>query len=270
MKLSFVSIVIICLVMFQGLLCSCKLNEAIEYTYYDSGKLKSKVIYPDKTDTTSFQAFIYYENGNLSHQAQFNKGKRTGQYLSYYENGNLNESYNYENGRLHGIIKRFTDTGEQTEESFYIDGKHILIKTFSVNPKFNLTRSQIFFVNGDKIEEIGMLVYDNDKNIIENGSFFYETYGPDVIKFNQENEFVINFYNKREDFILELQIGDLDSDLNFIIPNNVIKYSTELDMLPYNYIPEKPGYNLIVGKLFLINDSILLEYPYYFEFFAEK
>lgn len=265
MKCNSLNILSVYFVVCHVLLCSCKQNEFIKYTYYDTGTVKSKVVYQDKNDTSSFQAYIYYENGNLSHQAQFSKGKRTGRYLSYHKNGVLKESYQYKNGRLHGVIKRFTDTGEQIEESFYINGEHILIRTFSVNPEFNLSRSQIYLVKGNEIEEIGVLLYDKEKKIIENGSFFYETYGPEIIECNQETEFYIKFFNKQKDFVLELQIGDLDKNLNFIHPNEVVKYCTKQDSLPYSYIVKKSGSNLIMGKLLLRKDSIQLEYPYYFE-----
>ena len=153
---------------------SCNKNELTKYEYYDTGELKSKVIYENKKDTTSFQAFLYYKNGQLSFQTTFIKGERVGKYYSYYENGGLKESFNYLGGKLHGVLKTFNNIGELQEESLYINGKHILLKEFSINTKHKLFRTKCFKIVGKKLEEIGIIVYDNDKEVMEDASFFYD------------------------------------------------------------------------------------------------
>ncbi len=247
----------------------CYQKDNIKYKFYESGELKEKIIYNQKNDSLNFTAYLYYKNGKIHYITTFKNGKRNGKYYSFFENGNVKEEYNFLKGELHGVIRRYTNIGKLQEESLYLYGNHILIKKFSENHKLKLNRSICYLINKGTKQEVGMIITDTNNVVKENLSFFYKVYGQDTININEKNEFSIKFFNKRDDFEFEVRIGEMNKDFTFKDTTLIKKISTMSNEIKYSFIPDKKGYNLLLGKINLRKDTVNLEFPLYKEYYVE-
>ena len=52
-------------------------------------------------------------------------------------------------------------------------------------------------------------------------------------------------------------IGEFDENYDFINPKNIIRLSSKTNELDYSFAPLKQGDNLIMGKIYIRNDSAL-------------
>ncbi len=99
---------------------TCKNGEYIspEYQYYEDGSLEA--IIPAKDTGIEL---VYYLNGILKSEREYNKGKKCGNGKYYYEDGNLEADYNYKNDKRHGICKEYYSNGKLRLECEYKNGK---------------------------------------------------------------------------------------------------------------------------------------------------
>lgn len=128
-----------------------RLSLGTEITYYINGKEVSKrmcdvydvcsgsnipdgvVNFSDEENRTSFKGtysnnkregkFVYYENGKLKTEANYDHDKLYGIGRVYYENGKVSTETNYRNGKPDGLMKTYYEDGTLKEEATYKDGK---------------------------------------------------------------------------------------------------------------------------------------------------
>lgn len=129
-------------------------NSMITETYYESGKLKSRV-----TDTGNKAKLEgYYENGNLITEAnlvnekigEFTKSYPEGIVKAYYSNGALKSKIEFEKGLANGIYETYYENGKLFEKATMKngvpDGKYELY-----SPDGNLEESNVY-KNGEIVK----------------------------------------------------------------------------------------------------------------------
>ena len=126
-------------------------NSVISETYYESGKLKSRIT--DTGDKGKLEGYYengnliteanlvnekmgeltktypegivkdYYSNGALKSKIEFKKGFGNGIYETYYENGKLFEKTTMKNGKPDGKYEVYGPDGKLEESVFYKNGE---------------------------------------------------------------------------------------------------------------------------------------------------
>lgn len=89
-----------------------------EYQYYEDGTLEAIIPARD----TGIE-LVYYPNGNLKSEREYNKGKKCGNGKYYYDNGKIEADYNYKNNKRHGACKEYHLSGKLRLECEYKNGK---------------------------------------------------------------------------------------------------------------------------------------------------
>lgn len=277
---------------------SCKKkNEWIRYTYHENGAIKEKYVYSSKDNIDDFKAYlysidnvliketeikdnlfdgkskIYYKNGNLREIIHYKKGIQNGKRYMFHDNGNLFQTLSYENDTLHGIVKKFDKEEQLKEEFFYIKGKQVVFKEFfkSIDGKYAKTTYNL--VSDTAYYELGQLVYSvKDKVPVDEMSFMYLVNSPDSVDVNDKCTIEILFIDD-QDWDLELFVGELNQNLNFV--NKPILINESNDVLRFTVDTKKKGYNLIMGKLFISShkmdldkDHENIEFVVYIDFFV--
>ncbi len=91
-------------------------------TYYNSGNLKSSVLYENGV-VNNYVVFFYDNPGNtIQIKAKFENNKIEGKYLEYHENGRLKAKINYESGIPNGEGKFYYPDGRLMREGKYKEG----------------------------------------------------------------------------------------------------------------------------------------------------
>ena len=126
-------------------------SSIITETYYESGKLKSRMT--DTGDKGKLEGYYengnliteanlvnekmgeltktypegivkaYYPNGTLKSKIEFKKGLANGTYETYYENGNIFENTTMKNGKPDGKYEVYGPDGKLEENIFYKNGE---------------------------------------------------------------------------------------------------------------------------------------------------
>ena len=126
-------------------------SSIITETYYESGKLKSRMT--DTGDKGKLEGYYengnliteanlvnekmgeltktypegivkaYYPNGTLKSKIEFKKGLANGTYETYYENGNIFENTTMKNGKPDGKYEVYGPDGKLEESIFYKNGE---------------------------------------------------------------------------------------------------------------------------------------------------
>ena len=126
-------------------------SSIITETYYESGKLKSRMT--DTGDKGKLEGYYengnliteanlvnekmgeltktypegivkaYYPNGTLKSKIEFKKGLANGTYETYYENGNIFENTTMKNGKPDGKYEVYGSDGKLEESIFYKNGE---------------------------------------------------------------------------------------------------------------------------------------------------
>ena len=128
-------------------------SSIITETYYESGKLKSRMT--DTGDKGKLEGYYengnliteanlvnekmgeltktyperivkaYYPNGTLKSKIEFKKGLANGTYETYYENGNIFENTTMKNGKPDGKYEVYGTDGKLEESIFYKNGEAV-------------------------------------------------------------------------------------------------------------------------------------------------
>ena len=101
-------------------------SSIITETYYESGKLKSRMT--DTGDKGKLEG--YYENGNLEEIGNYVDNKLEGKVLQYYEDGKLEETGTYKNGKIDGEYFHYDKVGKLVEKQIYKNGNFISTEEF--------------------------------------------------------------------------------------------------------------------------------------------
>jgi len=132
---------------------SCKNEYHKVAERYPDGKVKDVWVYADKSDSTNFIFYSYYEDGKVRFKSKVLNNKYIGEKISYYEsgqlqrieklyypvalddslydcdiinyqeNGKLDNKYTYKNGFLNGTKFDYDSTGKLAMTNDYVNGK---------------------------------------------------------------------------------------------------------------------------------------------------
>lgn len=237
------------------ILSSCSKNERVAYNYYNTGEVQRKILYTDRSDTTSFNAQYYYKNGKLEIESKFIHGKREGEYKKYFENGNVQENYYYLHGLKHGVFQLFNNNGELITENYYYQGNLILRMVAQVSIEDKMTRHVFYKVlNDSTLSEVGVLVFRDGGNVFEDASFFYDVFDVDTVL----SQLKIRFYNKKDDYLLSLEGGEINDKGLFI--QSGLKAETNSKVLIINFPKEV---SILTGILYLKKDTDIIDFPFF-------
>ncbi|HNV52475.1 MAG TPA: hypothetical protein PKM28_06265 [Tenuifilaceae bacterium] len=236
------------------LITGCSDSKHSKIEYFDTGEIKSEIIYDNKRDTTSFYINHFYKNGSIRLKEEFFKSKREGVYTSYYQNGNIDEVGIFKNGLKHGIFSKYNEQGFLAFSNYYYNNKMILRKEthfIKENKKFR----HIFYMLKDTnlLSFVGYIDYDTLGNVLENESSFYDVVSLDSIKQIMK----IKIYNKQGKVLMRFQ----EKIFNELIKAEIFeqKYDTYNDTLTVHYMAK----DIVVGDILLVQDTISLKLPFY-------
>lgn len=108
----------------------------VKYFYYGylvayshpgkDGKLVDRI----KLDKGAATLKAYYQNGQLSYEAEYKNGEINGKGVKYYPNGKKWEEYYCENDEYEGTVKRYHPNGKLSFEGNYFNGQRDSICTY--------------------------------------------------------------------------------------------------------------------------------------------
>lgn len=96
---------------------SCKRECTKVIDTYENGKPKEVHVLADCSDSTTYTRLYYYENGQLSSEAQYANGRGNGKCKSWYENGIQSAEWQLLDGKEHGFIQCWNETGIKVKET---------------------------------------------------------------------------------------------------------------------------------------------------------
>ncbi len=213
----------------------CPANEAVYYRtiskksngnwlvndYYKSGKLQmtgeALMIAPIvKQGKYSY----YFENGNLSSEANYNKDIYEGSYKGYHENGNLRSEYSYENQKIEGSYKVYHENGKKAIEGkvenglfegtvtyYYDNGKKRKVAVYS-NGNLNGKCSGWYADGKSKFEAY----FKNDELMKDPLPFYYHNNGVRAMEIKKDangKELVNYFYEDGKTWFVIEFVDDL-------------------------------------------------------------
>jgi TonB family protein len=106
-------------------------QEITKKTYYQNGKLKSKIAYSDSV--RDGEANFYYSNGNLQEVRTYVNGRVEGTVKTHYKNGKVKEIFTITDGRRDGPTSFFDSTGTYLKDIVYTDGKMNIVEPITVH-----------------------------------------------------------------------------------------------------------------------------------------
>ncbi len=167
-------------------------KEGIWTAYYSAGTKKSEITY--QNGQKRGYARIYFENGNIAEEGNWDVDKWTGKYITYYSNGKYSYLWNYDqNGKRHGYQKYYYPDGKIKIEGEWENGKENgIIKEYFENGKIKAEKS---FIEGE-IDSNTVVFYDNvhEPDISDTATNSNHT-KIDTVKIFSGNGYFI-FYNK--------------------------------------------------------------------------
>lgn len=269
------------------LFSNCKHSNNIRYKYYDTGEVKEKIV-PDGEELGKFQVFLYskkgnllkelnsrngvyhgvcrdyFDNGNVKAKANFFNGLKNGKFYTFYDNGNIKFSRTFLNDTANGVTTAYFEDGTVDEEFLYIAGESIVYKmsytsidSLYINiQNFERNEKNDFYKNGH-------LISNTLNNLLEKEMSLYYIIRSekDTIKINESLDLELEVVNKHT---WKTRFVSKDGKIECTGDNNIIRFKV---------VPEKKGYNLFLGKLFIDSDTLKedthYEFTVYKEFYVE-
>ena len=265
------------LILVTIILLSCNSNND-SYEYYPNGMLKTKYSYIQNS-LYDYTVTSYDTAGNINEVCNYKDNEIEGKLYSYQtSNGNkTNLKYinSYKKGVRHGIsIYPDNKSSFPRGETLDINGKMILLRRLGHSIDSDIVTSVITnfkYINRDSLIMNGELCYSKEQIPIEDASEYYISNSKDTIEEGSSIMINIDFINK-DDWYLELEIGELDSNLNFVSDVSAFKGENSIS---YEYYNHEKGWNLITGFLYakkiIHKDSLPInkKYIYYHEYYAK-
>lgn len=259
---------------------SCNNEILQDVHYYESGEVEYRKVYNNPEDYELKESFIqyhYFKNGNLKKVFEVKDSLLNNTLCEYYENGKQKRTINYSNGKKNGIEKLYTKENEIAESNFYINSFHMVqMKSFN---NAGGTAEFYYYIEPDTIIEMGLLLYSEDNQLIKNRSFYYTLDCKDTINYNESQKFELIIYTENfESKIEEFFLGEFNENYDFIDSSKVVGLSSETNRLTYEFLPEKNGYNVIMGKAYVSteinsdagNETLKREFIVYKDFFVKE
>jgi antitoxin component YwqK of YwqJK toxin-antitoxin module len=95
--------------------------DGISFTYYNNGKVKSKISY--KSGELHGDAITFSQNGNIKQKVRYSKSLKEGKHVNYHENGSISEKSNYKLDKLNGYFTSYNNEGFIKDKVEYKNGK---------------------------------------------------------------------------------------------------------------------------------------------------
>ena len=236
-----------------------------------------KFICENDKDTSNSVRYCYYKSLLIS-KTTFVDGKKEGSVIDYYPNGNIHIITNYRNNRAQGVNKVFNEQGELIRRSFYINDKQVLFESIMVNTDDPIKRKKIIILRDNRKAKWAGELYtnlDNEPvtvaglNIGDYQGMYVEVKVDDTLKLGKEAtvRLKITFPVTIPD--PEILIGEFDRSLTCIDTSFYVKLDSLGKDYAFNYLPERPGNNYILGKL-TVPDNLLKDPIYFFRGFYVK
>jgi antitoxin component YwqK of YwqJK toxin-antitoxin module len=115
--------------------------------YNEKGQLNVYISY-NKSEQQHGVMKIFYDNGKLKYEGNFNNGKEHGTIKFYRDSGKLVTEENYKNGVLHGYCKSYYENEDKAWEKKYNEGKLDGIQRFWEENQNGSKMGQIYYYKG--------------------------------------------------------------------------------------------------------------------------
>jgi hypothetical protein len=267
-------LVIICIsVSFTFLSCKSGTNKDVEVYQrvekYESGEIKERKTYLNQNEydlDENYHFYSYYPNGVLKEKAVFKNGLLSGNYYSYSEDNSLLAIKKFRHGLRHGVSITYDKMGNVLTEVLYIDDIKVRWKAFSVFKEKDMIGYQIFdIVNSGEGLVTGYYYINKNHEVINTmGNYYIVKSKNDTINFGNE-------YNAEIELIVfggnntygEILIGDLDNNEEFVDSTSVLRLEFNNEKtITYSTKKYKIGDNLILGKIYVFQDTIIDDIKY--------
>ncbi len=257
------------------LLSSCN-QDKDKFIYYPNGKVKMQYSYQERSQYDS-KVSEYDSSGNIREIYYLKNNKLFGKAYSFRSTKRVKNKLKYvdtyRNGVEHGIsISNSISWGKPYQEYLIIGGKVILAKRYlEVVDENKYLFDNHIVKNDSNLINNGYIYYTMDDKILKDESEYFISKSDDTISMNTKLYVGVDFINK-DNWYLDLEIGELDSNLNFVSEVSVFKGENSIT---YEYSNHEKGWNLITGflhaKKIIHKDSLPInkKYIYYHEYYAK-
>ena len=151
--------------------------------YQSSGKIAVKANYIEINTNGKFESVkhgeyqTFFNNGDVTSEGNYDRGKKTGMWIDYNTNGSLNKETFYKNDKIHGIKNTYTYAGKLELESQYyeeieIEGKKLTNVYHGAKIIYGdngMVKSKSFYNYGKK--EGNWQTYYNNGKLSEDASY---------------------------------------------------------------------------------------------------
>jgi len=127
-----------------------KIKTGKQLVYYKNGKIKEDCNYDDNKLEGKY--LNYYESGKIHEERNYVHHKLDGKCLKYYENGKIENEIDYSRGEYNGFIKSYYENGNKRRVDKYQKGKLVDGKCFGSNGQdtaYFVFSQMAKFQNGD-------------------------------------------------------------------------------------------------------------------------
>jgi len=237
------------------LLIGCSNNNKVEYTYYDSGIVKTKKVYNSVNDTLNYYLESYYPNGNVFQSGYFKNGKTEGLVKQFSEKGNLKIMTPFIQGEKNGSQINYNEEGG-IESQYYFEDDTVLLMYNYIDDK----GIKIYTVYEGNPVLTGMLTLNNNE-IVKDKSYYYKITSKDSLKLGVKESVEIEVFNKgKQDKSIEIilidRFGKFKSIDNKVINSDSLKTSFIIE-------PKERGFALLSGIINIKGKSLEVEKQFY-------
>lgn len=96
-----------------------ELKHGKETTWYESGKIKSEVVY--EQGLPQGKAVSYYEDGTKASETPFVGGEKEGEEMEWFPDGKMRKLITYSKGNRNGLYKEWYENGNPKKQDSYVD-----------------------------------------------------------------------------------------------------------------------------------------------------
>jgi hypothetical protein len=233
------------------LLLNCK-RDFVRESFYETGELQSRFIYPDKRDTMNFQQFEYYPTGELLRKTNFRNGKLEGEYVKYFNTGNILEREWFLKGKLDGILQKYDTIGRLATESYFIDGNRILYSICFISNDGKYEKQLYNIIVNDSSYPIGALVKKGD-TIQEDKSHYAMITGEDSICTLKYCLKLQIFTDQTPMTQYEITFGTPNIKLEFSkVDTSFVSKKNDIQICGFKLVP---GLNHIFSRIYVYDDD---------------
>ncbi|KQB98870.1 TonB family protein [Pedobacter sp. Hv1] len=130
--------------------------------YGKRNELREKISFEDKNLEIRKGPYVFYEDGNVLEEGEYDKGYKVGEWNYYYSNKQLAEKVVYSWDKLNGLFKSYWDNGQLKSDGVYLSEKKIGIwRTFYKNGSLAIKEN-----HNEQGEVTAGIYFDKDKKAL--------------------------------------------------------------------------------------------------------